>query len=769
MALSLPRPKCLAGLLAVVGCLALSALWPRPAMAADKDDAEVVLNFWNILVYDPPRIGVNALIEKFNEEHPTIHVELLDVPQMEQKLLTAIAGRVPPDIALFDRFRTANYAERGAFMTLDDLAAKRGIRSEDFFEAPWGECIYRDELYAIPFNSDVRVLFYNKDLFAEAGLDPERPPRNWRELREYSERLIVRDENGRLERVGFVPYYGFGNTWLYLFGWQKGVQYLSDDGLTPYLDDPRLVEALAWTRDFSAMYGVEALNQFASGFGVRELDSFLSGKVAMTGDEVFMLSRIRRYAPDLNFGIAPIPWPEDGQRASWSGGFAFVVPTGCPHPEEAMEFIAYMVREESQALFGKRSAQLPANRRATRDPFFSEDPNWRAMVAEMEYSYHRPVTPVGGVMWNELARAWERGSAGVDDPRQLLETANREVQAELDRIAGRRQLPLVDWTTVTGVLALILGAGLAVKLFHTARQMRSISLRRREAYAGYVFSLPVIIGLAVFVTGPILVALVYSFCDYDVLRPARWTGLTNYERMLFEDPLFWTSMWNTIFFTVFAVPTSLLGSMGLALLLNAPIRGRSFWRTLFYLPSIVPIVAMSLLFLWLFNGRFGLFNVFLQGLGLPPAPWLTSPNWSKPSLVLMNMWTVGAGMIIFLAGLQGIPRHLYESAMIDGANTPQRFLNVTIPMLSPTIFFMLVINTIGAFQIFTQAYLMSGGTGSPLDSTLFYVFYLFRQGFENFAMGYASAMAWVMFLLILLVTLGQFFFAKRWVYEEARR
>src|SRR5690606_26713550 len=217
--------------------------------------------------------------------------------------------------------------------------------------------------------------------------------------------------------------------------------------------------------------------------------------------------------------------------------------------------------------------------------------------------------------------------------------------------------------------------------------------------------------LLVFWIGPIIVALVYSFCNYDVLTPAQFIGLENYRRLFFSDPLFWKSLWNTLYFVVLAVPTAVGGSLGLALLLNQPIRGRSLWRTLFYLPSIVPLVALSLLFLWLFNAQYGLFNIILDAFGLPRLAWLTSPKLSRISLVLMNMWTVGAGMVIFLAALQGVPRHLVESAMIDGAGIFQRFLSITLPSIAPALFFMIVINTITAFQVFTQAFLMTQGTG----------------------------------------------------------
>jgi multiple sugar transport system permease protein len=436
-----------------------------------------------------------------------------------------------------------------------------------------------------------------------------------------------------------------------------------------------------------------------------------------------------------------------------------------------MEFIAHMVSRASQLRYGQHSNQLPANRTATEAPFYADDPQWRLLVGEMAHSRHRPVTPVGTLMWQELARAWETGGGDGVAPAEALARAQRSVQAELDRMAGKEALPLVNWALAWALVGgAILGA-VGLRAASSWRKLRGGSLHRNEAVAGYLFSLPATVGLLVLWIGPVVVILVYSFSVYDILNPARWTGLGNYRRLLLDDPLFWKSLWNTLYFVVFATPTAVAGALGLALLLNQEIRGRSVWRALFYLPSLVPLVALSLLFLWLLNAQNGLFNLVLESIGLPRVPWLTSPSFSKPSLLIMNLFTVGAGMVIFLAGLQGVPRHLHEAAMIDGAGVLQRFRNVTLPSLMPTIFFMMVINTIMSFQVFTQAFLMTSTSspGAPEDSLMFYVFYLFIQGFVNFNMGYASAMAWILFVIIVAVTLVQHRVALRLGYEDVMR
>ncbi|MCK6495389.1 sugar ABC transporter permease [bacterium] len=287
---------------------------------------------------------------------------------------------------------------------------------------------------------------------------------------------------------------------------------------------------------------------------------------------------------------------------------------------------------------------------------------------------------------------------------------------------------------------------------------------RHDILEGYLFAAPWLIGFIFFTAGPVLVSFLFSFCDYRVLSPARWVGMNNYREMVFEDPLFWKSLWNTAYYTAFHVPLGLCGALLLAVLLNQKVRGMRFFRTIFYIPSIISGVAVSVLWMWILNPEYGILNAALSKIGIQGPGWLTDPAWSKPAIIVMSLWGLGAGMMVLLAALQGIPRHLYESARIDGAGVFLQFIYITVPLLTPALFFNLVIGIIGSFQIFTQAYVMTNG--GPLDSTLFYALYLFRTAFQSFRMGYASAMAWILFAVVLSLTLVQMRLAKRWVYYE---
>ena len=293
-------------------------------------------------------------------------------------------------------------------------------------------------------------------------------------------------------------------------------------------------------------------------------------------------------------------------------------------------------------------------------------------------------------------------------------------------------------------------------------------MTRRERHNlrnGLLFVSPYIVGFGVFMLYPVLMSVYYSFTDFNVVRPPVWVGTRNFEELFFDDPLFWKSLGNTLIYTALAVPLGLAVSIGLALLLNTKVRGLAFFRTIFFLPSIVPLVATAVLWMWVLNPDSGLINAMLrQWFGIEGPGWIADETWAKPSLVMMSLWMLGGAMVIFLAGLGEIPATLYEVARLDGAGPWATFRNVTLPMLTPTILFNLVMGLITAFQYFTQVYVMTGGKGGPVDSTMFYALYLYRNAFYYLRMGYASAMAWLLFAVVMAATLGVIAWSRRWVY-----
>ncbi len=274
---------------------------------------------------------------------------------------------------------------------------------------------------------------------------------------------------------------------------------------------------------------------------------------------------------------------------------------------------------------------------------------------------------------------------------------------------------------------------------------------------------PWIFGFLAFVLGPMIYSGYLSLTSWNLLNPPKFIGWQNYIQMA-HDPLFWQSLKVTTIYSLASVPLSLAFALFLAILLNQKIQGLSIFRTILYLPSVVSGVAVAEVFMWVFQPQYGLLNSLLAYFGIHGPGWVSSPGWALPALILMSLWGVGGPMIIFLAGLQNVSPDLKEAAGLDGANHFRTFIHITLPMLTPTILFNLVLSIIGQFQTFTQAFVMT--SGGPLDSTLFYVYYLFEQAFEYLNMGYAAAMAWVLFFIVLVLTLFVMVSSSKWVFYQ---
>lgn len=293
------------------------------------------------------------------------------------------------------------------------------------------------------------------------------------------------------------------------------------------------------------------------------------------------------------------------------------------------------------------------------------------------------------------------------------------------------------------------------------------SMKRKEAIQGYLFILPWLIGFFVFTLGPLILSFIASFTNYDITSQMDFIGFENYKLMFTRDPLFWKSLGNTLYYVVISVPATLLGAIVIALLMNQKIPGIRFFRTIYYLPSVLSGVGVYFLWMQLLSPQSGLINIVLSWFGIEGPVWLFDPNWTKPALIFMNLWKVGGSMLLYLASLQGIPTQLYEAAEIDGAGPIRKFFNITLPMITPIIFFDLVTSIIGSFQIFQEAYVMSeNGTGGPANSMRFFNLHMWNKAFVTFEMGYAMTMSWVLFLIVFVITLINLKLAPRWVYRE---
>lgn len=860
------------------GAAALTLLWllhPRPS--AQFDDGAVVIRY--MAPEGPVGDAMEDALREFEflsrRRHEATggaspvyrvvagqHASRNQVEDPTRFLLSLVGGE-PPDVILFDRFAISEWAAKGAFSPLAPLvAADRAaweawaaapdtadrlppwpgateeppravgaaalpavhpIRQEDFYPACWDEAVFTDPhtgartLYGIPFNADDRALFYNKDILVRHGYTNElgdaRPPRTWEELEEMAVAMTERNPDGTIQTIGFIP--NFGNSWLYLYGWQAGGEFMSPDGRTCTLASPGVLRALEFMkRIYDRLGGVKEVYAFQSTFQGDALDPFILGKVAMKIDGVWIMESLARFGLDLDFALAPPPMPADqlaqGRTPiSWVGGWAYAIPATSRHQDGAWELIRFLVSRRAVQIIAASSehaAQAQGQLYIPRQNPNREHNVWlhqtriednpdlpekfkaamRVFNDLLESSRYRPVTPVGQKLWNAQIWAMEDAIFGKKSPRDALLHYSAIVQRDLDAaLAPPPGRPIRSWgwffalyaVLLIGVGALVVrndlrgssGRGRLLRFLSGEKAEPAIIEGRKGSYFraqwkdGVVCALPFLIGFVVFTGGPLLFSIVISFSRFDILSDAVFTGLDNYRFLLTQDELFWKSLGNTLFM-VLGVPLGMALGLAMAILLTRKVRGVALWRTFFYLPSIVPVVASSILWIWIFNPQSGLLNQLLASIGLAGPLWLQDEATSKWALLLMGLWTAGGGMIIWIAGLKGISASYYEAASIDGASPWQQFVHITLPMLTPYIFFNLVMGLIATFQVFTQAFIMT--SGGPVNSTLFYVYHLFNNAFRYLHMGQACAMAWLLFLLVLALTALQLHLSSRWVHYE---
>ncbi len=809
--------------------VALAIFIASCVLPPDKtDDGRTPIVVWGVTFLGD---DVYTIASQFERDNPQYKVVISSGAERDtnsdgQRLLCAITGGVPPDVVFFGRHAIGEWASRGALLDLKPMIDTQAaddpsrLRLEEYYDWALDECRYRKpgavgetSLFGIPTVVDIRILIANRKMLRESGevdaVGNVVLPRTWEDLAAATDRLKrfkkPGDPTSGIERLGLDP--NVNLTGLYLSAFQAGGELLSADRATVTFDTAPSVRALHHLADlYDRQGGYKEVQAFQSAAQKGAMDPFLAGQVAMKLENDFDFTFYTFFSPDMDIAVAPAPMPASELAAgrspvTWGGGFALVIPATSKQPQGAFKFIQYLSCWNSTRLLeqGKREAAESEGRlylpqglgnRVQYEQLIEQAVmgNERmpqrikdayAVLRElMPHTLYRPVTPIGQLLWEQQLEGVKAGlnhsfadqakARGTDEMKLALAQAETKAQAQLNEVLSPPPPNVVNWWPWFATYAVLIALPFVAMWIAYRRYRVSHSYKPREIGAAILFLSPWIVLMIVFVAGPILFSVITSFTRYDVISPARYVGLQNFREIL-SDPLFYKSLWNTAYMLI-RVPMMMAISLGIAMLLNRSIRGISFYRTVFYMPAIVPLVASAFLWVWLLHPTVGPINAAITQISgvlhLPiEAPkWFTDANWSKPGIIVMSLWSAGAGMIIWLSGLQSIPTQLYEAASIDGASKWRQFLHVTLPMLSPFILFNAIIGVIGTMQVFAESFIMTAG--EPENSTLFYAYYLFKEAFQYFRVGYASALAWSLFIVVLALTLLQLWLSRKWVHYD---
>jgi multiple sugar transport system substrate-binding protein len=424
------------------GATAAPAGGGATAAPAQGGTAQATVEWWDTLTGVDEEV-TKKMIDTFQSKNPDIKINRTYIAQTESsqandKLLTAIAGGSPPDVFRFDRFIVAQFAAQDFLTDLTDLASKAGIKQEDYFPFAWEEANYKGKLYALPFDTDTRALWYNKDIFKEVGLDPEKGPQNIKELEEFADKLTKKDANGRITRWGFSP---IGDqAWLYTYGfaWKGDFQDKATGKITT--SNPQVVESMKWLKTYADKVGVDNLDAFAaaciSGAQCRDQnDYFWTGQAAMVVSGDWKVAQAKKYKPDVKFGVVPFPGPDGpAPYASWAGGWSWVIPKGAKNTDAAWKVISWVAGSEGQDIFNKGTYHIPTSPKAAKDPFYTEDPLHKVFMDLLPVSHTRPPVPAGSLLWDELVKARSDIYHGTKTPDQALKDVDDKVNAELDKL-----------------------------------------------------------------------------------------------------------------------------------------------------------------------------------------------------------------------------------------------------------------------------------------------------------------------------------------------
>lgn len=708
-------------------------------------------------------------IELFHSRYPNIEVIYEPNPghQYEEKILTSLAVDEPPDVFLLDSKLIPTFTNKNILLDLNPFLRELNIDTSQWFTNATNIARRGSSLYAFPKGFSTLAVFFNKRLFRDAGLEYPSPGWTWDDYLRIAKSLTRdADGDGRIDVYGafFSNQYYSWIPWV----WSAGGDVVDPTGRysTGYLNSEPTRDALQFLAD------LRMIHQVSPGVGtwVQEEKTgagsslFVNGRIGMIIDGHWRIPTYLKQMREskLEVGIAPFPFfkPMGKKNVLYESGWC--VPVNSKHRREAVMLAAFMAGEEAGRVRGGAYLEIPANIKAAEESARNDLAGFsKIFLDEMQYARQ----PWGSVIERFSEIEWTLQDAMDElliNKKSFLETFpvyERKIDAQLRQIRssqGQGFKPIKENSEVIYFLIAVSAAVLAVSsLFYFLSGKKEKKIRGRAM----AFLAPSAVHLTVFLLTPIIFSFYLSVHQWDiVVQEKPFVALDNYVE-LFKDASFWNALKNTVLFSL-NVPVGMALSLFVAVMLNRKMKFVGFLRTVYFLPSVTSFVAIALVWMWIYHPTFGLANYFLNMLGIPSSPWLNSTETAMISVMIFSVWlNVGYQMVIFLAGLQGIPDELYEAARVDGANHFTQFLRITFPLLAPTTYFILITSLIGSFQVFTTVYMMTGG--GPVGSTDVIVYHVYHSAWEQLRMGYASAISWVLFVIIMLITYLQFRLFKK--------
>ncbi len=789
----------------------LLTLWPASSRAgtlfenANYDGPKTAIRYslWG----GAETVEMNRIIcEKFVAAHPDITVDASVYPwgQYWAKLQTQTASGLAPDVISTFTAQVGIWVNHGALMPLDELITHSDLDLNDYYQAALDNFVWHDKTYAFPLEIALAALVYSKDRLEERGIPPEEWPKadesmTWEQYEALARKLTLVAPDGSIDQ------YGMGGGWSWkpiMFRHQGGA--MLDRQVDPthstVLDNEKL--ALGIIGVFDAMYGqrYHASDEVISTAGVGSNSVLLSPKYAMSFAGPWALSNLKDAG--MRIGVSPPPHgPSPQQLISVN---AVGIYADSKHPQEAWKLIQFMASQEVQPIFGKRLRGVPVLKSA-RDALIDNDygiEDGEAFLTDLEIAHPfrsdaNTYVPSAIDKWTQeterlLDNEYDRRLFALQDQHggQLSDPVYRQFSAGMSAFIAstvRARLPLLHTqiedgfaraqrseptpfvkTALPFIIFAAFAAALIAYIVYIRRQndVEQLSSNQNNL-AGYLCLSPWLFGFTFFTLGPIIASIFLSFTEWNMIKAPVWIGAQHYADML-SDANFTLGLEKTFTYALFVIPISLIGGIATAGLLTSNIRGADAFKAIFYFPSLFTGAAAAILWVNMFNKEYGVVNRLLSFLGVAPINWLDGDH-AFITVVLMNFFWIGGATIIYYAGMKQIPRSLYEAAEIDGASAFRRFFNITLPMLSPVILFMIVITTIGAFQVFTPALFFAADSsqiGAPNDALRFYSVNIYDEAFNNLHMGRACSWAVVLFVLIFAITMVQFKLSKRFVHSE---